>query len=309
MSKAVAEIDPIEEMTKVADRLAKEEEAAKCISFSRAKLVIGDPANRATSAFFASLALKLDPEVCWDVPTMATNGKQLMYNPDFTLGLTKTETVAVVAHEVLHCALDHLGRLLGRNPFNWNIACDLAENCILEDAGFKLPKGALFPERGPYAQLKRGLSADEYYHLLPPPPPGSDNTNCDPGGCGGMRQPGDGSPAAQANNSAEWKVAVCQAHEAAKKRGNLSAGLDRLVDSIMAPKVDWRAVLREFISRTAKNDYSWIRPNRRYIHQGLYLPGLHSEELGDVVVAVDTSGSIGQKELNAFAAEMQGILE
>jgi predicted metal-dependent peptidase len=104
-------------------------------------------------------------------------------------------------------------------------------------------------------------------------------------------------------------VAVAQARQTANGRGALPAGLARLVEEILQPKVDWRDVLREFVSSHARNDFSWSPPNRRFIHQGLYLPGLRSEELGDVVLAIDTSGSIGPRELNRFAAEAQGILE
>jgi predicted metal-dependent peptidase len=131
----------------------------------------------------------------------------------------------------------------------------------------------------------------------------------DPGRCGGVRDPGDGSPASKSQSEAEWRVAVAQAHQVAKQRGNLPGGLARLVEEVLQPKVDWRDVLREFLSQHAKNDFSWSHPNRRLIHQGIYLPGLRSEELGEVVLAVDTSGSIGQKELSRFAAEAQGILE
>jgi predicted metal-dependent peptidase len=67
-------------------------------------------------------------------------------------------------------------------------------------------------------------------------------------------------------------------------------------------------VLREFVSTHARNDYSWSRPNRRFVAQGLYLPGLHSEELGEVVIAVDTSGSVGQRELATFGAEVNAVL-
>jgi predicted metal-dependent peptidase len=104
-------------------------------------------------------------------------------------------------------------------------------------------------------------------------------------------------------------VLVMQAAEAAKGRGELPGGLDRLVQAIQKPKVDWRSVLREFVSAAARNDYSWTPPNRRYIHMGLYMPSLRSEELGDVLLAIDTSYSIGQEELEAFAAEAQGIFE
>jgi predicted metal-dependent peptidase len=73
--------------------------------------------------------------------------------------------------------------------------------------------------------------------------------------------------------------------------------------------VDWREVLRQFVSSQARNDYAWSPPNRRFVHAGLYLPGLRSLELGEVVLAVDTSGSIGPRELARFAAEAQAILE
>ena len=79
-------------------------------------------------------------------------------------------------------------------------------------------------------------------------------------------------------------------------------------DLALHPPADWRAVLREFVASHARNDYSWARPNRRFLAQGLYLPGLHSEELGDVVLAVDTSGSIDEKLLGLFAAEANAVL-
>src|SRR4029077_10579969 len=103
-------------------------------------------------------------------------------------------------------------------------------------------------------------------------------------------------------------VALAQAQGAAAGRGPLPAGLGRAVKGVLHPPADWRAVLREFVSASAKNDYSWVRPNRRFAAQGLYLPGLHSEELGDVVLAVDTSGSIDEKMLGVFAREVSAIL-
>lgn len=69
------------------------------------------------------------------------------------------------------------------------------------------------------------------------------------------------------------------------------------------------ACCARFLSANARNDYSWVRPNRRLLQQGLYLPGLHLEELGDVVVAVDTFGSVGERELAVFAREVQGVLD
>jgi predicted metal-dependent peptidase len=124
-----------------------------------------------------------------------------------------------------------------------------------------------------------------------------------------VQEAGGGSQAEARQSEAEWQVAVAQARQVAKLRGELPGGLARLVEEVLQSRVDWRDVLREFVSSHARNDYCWSPPNRRFVHQGLYLPGLRSEELGEVVLAVDTSGSIGEKELARFAAEAQGILE
>jgi predicted metal-dependent peptidase len=209
------------------------------------------------------------------------------------------------------------------------VACDLAVNPLLLDAGFTLPASRLVPGEGAYRDLARGKSAEDYYGLLPDDPPGAGHQDDDPGrgqddagqggapspgaqdpgGCGGVRDPAAGSPSDCRQAESEAAVAVAQAQQAARVRGQLPAGLARLVEEVLQPRVDWRDVLREFVSSHARNDYAWSPPNRRFVHAGLYLPGLRSEELGDVVLAVDTSGSIGEKELARFAAEAQGILE
>jgi predicted metal-dependent peptidase len=117
-----------------------------------------------------------------------------------------------------------------------------------------------------------------------------------------------GSPAELRQSEAGWQVAIAQAESAARARGELPAGLARAADQVLRPPADWRAVLREFVSASARNDYSWARPSRRFLARGLYLPGLRSEELGDVVVAVDTSGAIGPAELGVFASELDDLL-
>jgi predicted metal-dependent peptidase len=210
----------------------------------------------------------------------------------------------------MHNALGHHARRGHRDKVRWNIAADLAVNPLLTEAGFKLPVGACIPGQGQYAELLKGKSAEEYYALLPNDSSGQIEGQCpDPGGCGGVMDPGDGSPAACKEAEAEAAVAVSQAERVAKLRGDLPDGIARLVKEVLEPKVDWREVLRAFISQFARNDYSWAHPNRRFIHHGLYLPGLRSEELGDAVLAIDTSGSVGRDNLNRFAGEAEGILQ
>jgi predicted metal-dependent peptidase len=305
-------VNPFAILEQEAKRQAAEEQASQALAVARVKLILGRDAK---SAFFATLALRLNPEPAWDIDTLATDGRVLQYHPPFVTGISPDELVGVLAHEVMHNALAHPMRRCNRDHERWNIACDLAINPILVQAGIVLPSSRLMPGEGSYAGLDVGKSADEYYAALPGPPetpegsPDNSPTAGDPGGCGQVIDPVHGDPAQARQVEADWQVAVAQAQQAAASRGPLPAGLGRSIERVLHPPADWRAVLREFVSASAKNDYSWVRPNRRFIAQGLYLPGLHSEELGDVVLAVDTSGSIDEFTLGRFAAEANAVLQ
>jgi predicted metal-dependent peptidase len=303
--------DPFTRIEEAAHRQAAEEHATTALAGARTRLILG---RSAASVFFATLLLRLRPEPVWDIDTLATDGRVLQFHPPFVTGLSPDELVGVLAHEVMHNALAHPARRGGRAHKAWNIACDLAINPLLVQAGITLPSTRLMPGEGTYAGLELGKSADEYYALLPTPQDGPDSpdqvpgTSGDPGGCGRVFDPGHGDPAERRAVEAEWQVAVAQAQQAAAGRGPLPAGLGRSVEQVLQPTADWRSVLRDFVATCARNDYSWVRPNRRFIAQGLYLPGLHSEELGEVVIAVDTSGSIDAKMLGSFEAETNAVL-
>jgi predicted metal-dependent peptidase len=319
--KSMTENDPFAALEHAAARQAAQEQAAQALAAARCRLVLGKDAR---SAFFATLALRLLPQVDWSIDTMATDGRHLFYSPAFVTGLSPDELVGVLAHEVMHNAMAHHARRGHRVPKRWNVAADLAVNPLLLEAGFTLPASRLMPGQGSHQDLPAGKAAEEYYGLLPDDPPrggqqgeegqgepaeGDGAAEPDPGGCGSVRDPGAGSQAEVRQSQAEWEVAVAQAHQVAKQRGNMPAGLARLVEQVLHPKVDWKDVLRQFVASHARNDFSWSAPNRRFVHLGLYLPGLRSEELGEVVLAVDTSGSIGEQELARFAAETQALLE
>jgi predicted metal-dependent peptidase len=102
---------------------------------------------------------------------------------------------------------------------------------------------------------------------------------------------------------------VQQAANAAKMCGKLGVALERFVSEALRPKVDWKAVLRRFVSMRAKVERSYSRPKRRFLAEDIYLPSLGGERLGEIVVAVDCSGSISPKEIDAFAAEIRAIKE
>lgn len=122
----------------------------------------------------------------------------------------------------------------------------------------------------------------------------------------------DGEPASEAEKeeqARDWAVAAEQAERIAKMCGKTALGMSRaLIDSRQSQK-DWRAILRDFVAATAPSDYRFCPPNRRHVHAGLYLPSIHREGVGRLVIGVDTSGSIGRKELEQFAAEITAISE
>jgi len=308
-----ATIDPIDALQEEAKRVRLEDQAAKAMKKAIVQLVLGKDAK---SAFFATLAYKLKLGPVWDIPTAATDGKRLVYNPEFIMSLSEPAQIGLLVHEIAHCILDHQGRRQGREPKAFNIAADIALNPLVKESGFTLPDGALFPGQGPFKDLPPGKSAEWYYEQLPkngkgggqPGQPGYGEGN-DPGKCGGVMDSGD--EAQQKQNQAEWQVSVSQAANAAKKRGTLPGGLSRIVEELLTPENRWQDELSDFVSNVfdARDDYSWSRPNRRFLSSGLYLPSLRSESLGSFVVAIDTSGSVGKDELALFVGHLNAILE
>jgi predicted metal-dependent peptidase len=107
----------------------------------------------------------------------------------------------------------------------------------------------------------------------------------------------------------EWAMNAQQAMGSAKACGRMPSGIERQLKEARQSKCDWRAVLRDFIAATQPSDYSWSAPNRRFIGSGIYLPSVTRRGVGEMVIAVDTSGSIGHQELEQFASEIAAISE
>lgn len=305
--------------------------AAKRLQKQRIALLLDHP-------FFGSLMMHLKPIETKQVPTFSTDGKVLCYNPDFMDKLDDVQLRTVLAHEVMHCALLHPYRRGQRDLRQFNIAADYAINNFLDNLNKDFTKRG---QAGPFPVEGLGLvdhqyddlSAEEIYARLPQQQSGNGGSpqgaqvpgsNLQTSGNGGRPQgppqpsnsstsPGEFTDGAADQAEAEeqesmWKVALKQAALAAKGQGKLPASMERLVEEFLNPKVPWAEVLRTFLTSAAKDDYSWARPNRRYSGAGVILPGMHSPKMGPVVVAVDTSGSIGQKEFDEFIAEVRGIL-
>jgi predicted metal-dependent peptidase len=243
--------------------------------------------------FMAVLALRLKYKETSTVPTMATDGSELLFNAEFVNSLSFNEVMGVVAHEVMHCALLHPYRRGERDPKKWNAACDYTVNFYIEQHGYILPKDRLYDAK--YA----GMSADEVYSLLPE---GAASPSW------GLVDDGAESNAERAEKEAEWRVAMRDAISAAKSAGQQNGSFEQVVKET-APLINWRDQLFNCLSACAKNDYAWYPPNLSYLTRKLHVPSLNSPSLGKVVWFEDTSGSMGDKELAASRSEFRSILE
>src|SRR4051812_33690981 len=263
--------------------------------------------------FFGTLLFRLGAKSSRMVETMATDGISLFYNPEFVETLNATELAGVLAHEVMHPALQHHTRRGDRNQARWNMACDYAINPMLLDAGLTLPKDVLIDDRF------RGMSAERIYNRIEEEKNqegSSEQAESKPGGGsgatedkapqsdpianepqapltpGGVGQVLDAeSPVGEeeptvSEQSREWQIAVEQAESVAKLAGKLSGGAVRTLEAAQSARTDWRELLRRAWSETTPADYSWMRPNRRHVWSGLYLPGITSEGVGEIAVAV-----------------------
>ena len=268
---------------------------------ARARLLLDNP-------FFGTLALKLTPKEDATQPTGYTDGNVLGYNPKWFEKLSSQQRVGFIAHEIMHVVYMHIFRREKRQAQKWNVAADYVINWnLVHDCRMILPDGALIDEQ------YKGMTTEHVYNLLPEMEDGDGNTISwddlpeDFGGCGSCRD-SDKDKNTNRNPEQKWTIDINQAYEAAKTAGKLPGGLSKIIDDIIKPKVNWKSVLIKFLTNTAKNDYSWIKPNRRFIARDMYLPSLYSERLESIVVAVDTSGSISDEELQIFASETSAIL-
>lgn len=263
--------------------------------------------------FFGTLALHLTEKTMPNnrlpdgrlLDTVAVDGKNLYVNPEFLSSLKKDEMQGLLAHEIMHVCLGHIypWRRKHREPIRWNKANDYVINLLLTEAGLKLPKNGLLDK------AYDNMSSEQVYSKLPEE---NDKKN-EKGGGGGDLPWADIIEDTSCTESEgkqlerEWKELLVQAATAAKMRGRLPSGINRLIDDIVNPTIPWASILANFLNEVLYDDYDLLRSDRRFIQQGIYLPDLYSEGCS-VVIAVDTSGSIGSAEIQLFVSECVGIL-
>jgi len=270
-----------------------------------------------------------------DIPTACTNGRDELYGRAFVDSLTDAELRFLILHECYHKMYRHLTtwkHLHDKNHTLANMSCDYNLNGKLvdenKDDGFAtMPRDAdgnlmgLFDEK--FREGNGWMDTAKIFSIL------DDDDDGDDEGEGGNESGGDdpqGTSCAQPKGFDEhdWEGANKLSDEETKelekdidiaiRQGSMAAGKlgsngNRNFDELMQPQVDWREVLREFIQTTCTgSDYStWKRPNRRYIGAGVYMPSGISERIDELVIAIDTSGSISDTAVALFLSEVQSI--
>jgi predicted metal-dependent peptidase len=305
------------------------------LAAARTRLILEKP-------FLGALVLRLPlqsakPDWC---PTTATDARCFYYNPDYIAALSLDQTQFMLAHEALHCALSHFARRQHRVKHRWDLACDYAINPLLIDDGLKPPPNALV------MPMYKGMTAEEIYPLLddndesesldkhvydndassrgtdsgmreddldrrPPPekPQQSEqgqeaDARAEPDQSQGAAQPPPLTPDEQETLSVQWQQRMAGAAQQAMQHGKLGGELARMIDHLLQPQLPWRMLLARYMTATARDDYTYMRPSRR--EGDFILPTLRSHQL-DLIVAVDTSGSIKDAEMEEFIAEVNAL--
>ena len=289
----------------------------------REKLITARIALLLKAPFFGNLAtrMKLINADDW-CPTAATDGRHFYYNTLFVEKLPPKQLEFLVGHEVLHAVYDHMGRRGDRDPMIFNIANDYAVNADLVDqkVGERINVVPML-----YDSKYRGVSSEEIYDdlmknvkkisldqlaemLLDEHLDGNGNGDDD----GEGDKDGNGRPRLTDEEKKqirdEIREAVLNAAQQAGA-GNLPAGVKRLIKDLTDPVIDWRTLLEQQIQSTIKSDFTWMKPSRRGWHMDAIMPGMLPGTQIDVCIAIDTSGSISERDIKDFMTEIKGIME
>ena len=286
----------------------------------REKLISARVGLLLKASFFGNLATRLKlinaDEWC---ATAATDGRNFYYNTRFIEMLRPKEIEFLFGHEVLHCVYDHFGRRGDRDPQLWNIANDFCVNgdLVKHNVGEKITSVPCL-----YDRKYDGMSSEEVYDALYENATKIDigklldqmiDEHLDGEGDGDEEGEGLGRPKLSAEEKQaikdEIKEAMLAAAATVDGAGNLPAGVKRLIQQLTEPQLNWREILRMNLESTIKADYTWMRASRKGWHMDAVMPGQKPDEMIDVAVMLDASGSISQDMLRDFLSEIQGIMD
>ncbi|MES9991117.1 MAG: VWA-like domain-containing protein [Candidatus Thiodiazotropha sp.] len=301
------------------------------LAAARTKLILDKP-------FLGALVMRLPMEAAnadW-CPATATDARKFYYNPEYIEQLNLDETQFMLAHEALHCALSHFVRRQHRHKLHWDMACDYAINPLLIEDGLQPPPGSLF-----LPQFE-GMTAEEIYPCLDEKSDdepldnhlydqentkgsdsgkrekdisnkedqteteneGEQDDNRQSGSEPTSKQPPPLTPDEAVTLNIQWQQRLAGAAQQAMQVGKLDGAMARMVDHLLQPQLPWRLLLARYMTAIARDDFSYMRPSRR---EGEHiLPSLRSSQV-ELVVALDSSGSIQDHEMGEFLSEINAM--
>lgn len=264
------------------------------------------------TALYSGVMLMGKNAVIDDKVTAYTDGVNKKYGREFISKLTDAELRALILHENLHVALKHIPRFKKEfkdNAQAINVATDYAVNDVIMNLSdrdlCKLPEGGLYDAK------YHNWSVREIYEDLKKQQ--KQNKDSGKGESLGKTLDEHGFEDAQSMTDEEAKEMSGKIDKALREggilAGRMGAKIPRVIGDMLEPKVDWREVLREFVSSATKgsDEYTWRKFNKRQMANDIYLPSMENESIGELIVAIDTSGSIGGQELTEFASELASI--
>jgi predicted metal-dependent peptidase len=255
------------------------------------------------TVFFTTILFSL--ETVWDdkIPTAGVDGKTLWINPDFFAKMPPDQRIGVLLHEVMHVALSHMTRRGERDHRIFNMAGDYIINNDLIKGKYSLPPGCLHNED--YAEMN---TEQVYVELL------KKAKKLNMKGCPGLGEDVRYTKDAAENSAVEQEVADIVMRAAAQAKalgsgiGNVPGEIMVQLDNVINPKLPWNVIFQNYMSKYAKDDFTWQKPNRRFLPE-FYLPSAFSENMCSIAEAVDCSGSVSDQEFSYFINETRMIQE
>jgi predicted metal-dependent peptidase len=274
--------------------------------------------------------------------------RYLYFNTRYTEKLTIERIKGVLMHLVMHLIMKHIERGKGRNADVWSISADISSDLMIEEVKKEQPFDWLTNSIKEIPEEYQNISTEEIYKFLYEDAQSdqlgssqqddennsgdsndeNDNQNDDNEFSSDiiddLREKSGVGAACNFNETIKEMEDVLNsplgelqkdrflgilrsAYETAKERGSIPAKMRFFIEGLLNPKIPWYVILENYIQKTIMVDWKWNPPNKRLISSGFHIPSPDKEFL-NVVIAVDTSGSISSDELNSFISEVFGIL-
>lgn len=267
-------------------------------------------------AYLAGIFMLGSTEVTDEVPTAQTNGRDVKFNPDFVRKLSDAELRGLIYHEYGgHIMMRHMlvyRNLYEQDPKRANMACDYVVNQAIVDYNDR--KFIALPEGGLQDNKYRGMDSKQVFDQLSSQGDDQDDQGGQDGSAGELLDHHDWDGASELDEQEQRILerdidqAVRQSVMASKLMGH---AVDRHIEDWLTPQVDWREALRDFMvtACSGAEHTTYRKPRRRMMTHDIYMSTPIANTVDHIVLAVDTSLSIDQDEINTFLAEVAGVCE